>query len=172
MNAKSIRYATIREDELAELRRDAEAWRSRKRNDERSVRVNQLKSELMVKVAIASGSSVPEIRDKAELIAQKLKVDAEISELKVRIGRAKSIARTAGSFMKVSDFRRLEEQLLRLKSESQAIQARLGELKKKRNGDFLQTFADVARERLESAVFHEILAEASWRVDDPGTEET
>jgi hypothetical protein len=80
--------------------------------------------------ALLRGSSVAAVRDRADAIRQKLEVDDRIRALKDTISKAKSEAASRGRYMDPREFRRLEQELSRLKDESQALQTQLGEIRK------------------------------------------
>lgn len=67
---------------------------------------------------------------RAALVLAKSKIDDELRDLKVQIGRAKSRAATTGQFLPVAEFRAKESRIVDLQTTSLAIQKRLGDLRR------------------------------------------
>lgn len=68
-------------------------------------------------------------KQRAELITDKEKIDAEVRKLRSKIGEAKAVAATTGRYMPVEEFRQMERRLADLSTTSTALQARIGQLK-------------------------------------------
>lgn len=113
-----------------------------------------------------------QMRERSELIVRKQEVDEKSRQLKEKIAEAKTGAYVNGVY--VSDFHDMQSELLKYKSESQAIQTRLSELRKeekeenkKRTRNELERFKQEAFKILEPEVFEkiEIAAAAEEEVD-------
>ena len=76
------------------------------------------------------GSESLAAKSRAEALAKKNEVDEQIRALKAEIGEARSRAFTQGKYLPVGVYRDKEKRLQKLKDESQALQARIGELRK------------------------------------------
>jgi len=127
-------------------------------------------------VALAAGSTDVIARSRGELLQQKLRVDAEIADLKKQVAAARNAA-TRGIHMPAEDLRLLVERLGEAKNVSQAVQVKLGELReeeKKRNvartADYQQRFIRSAREMLDPEDFAALCAAAEDEGDE-GDEE-
>lgn len=147
--------------------------------DERAERAQQDRLRQAKEAAILKGSAVAEVRERAEAITRKQLVDEEIARLKGQIKEARSKAHTRGVYMDPDRFRRMERRLEELKLESQAIQARLGELKqaekeanKKLRREETERFVAAARRLLDAETFEEILTASQEDDEDEEAHET
>lgn len=152
-------YTLDRSDMIIICEMALRAW-NQERRAEKATRANQQKHAEMTNAALLAGSSVPEIRERAELVRRKLEVDEQLAELKKKIGRAKAAAFERGEYLPAKEYRRLEGRQLALKNESQALQARLGELRREEartagveNDRFVHTFLRQAKRDLPPETF-------------------
>lgn len=76
------------------------------------------------------GSANTHVRDRADALARKLAVDERIRVLKETIVRASRDAARTGRYLPPQEFRALETELVQLKTDSQALQTRLGDMRK------------------------------------------
>jgi hypothetical protein len=91
------------------------------------------------------GALYPEIRDRAEAMAKKQSVDAELRELKEKLAAAKRNARVNQVYLSLEEMERLTGRIAELQKESLALQAKMGELRKveaQRNREEHQTTAE------------------------------
>lgn len=139
----------------------------------RAERAQQNRLREASEAALLRGSAAAEVKERGEAIVRKHQIDEQIRDLKAKIGKAKSVAATSGKFLTVSAFRGMEQQLETLKQESQAIQVRLGELRKaekdanRRIGKSEdQRFREAARRMLDAETFEELTAIASEDGED------
>ena len=72
-------------------------------------------------------------KQRSEVVLLKHKVDDEIRQLKVQIGRAKANAATRGVYEPTDVYRQREQRLADLQTTSLALQRKLGELKAQRH---------------------------------------
>lgn len=130
----------------------------------RSAAHQEQREKEAVAAVLAQGSSLLEVRTYGEAIQRKHQVDERIRSLKMRIANAKSHAYTRGSYMDPSQFRKLEAELENMKVQSQALQNKLGELrrqeKNQRIADSKQWFRQAAKKILSPEMFKSICEEA------------
>jgi hypothetical protein len=100
------------------------------RDAERAERHQRQHQNEATQAAILRNSANAAVRDRAEAVARKLEVDTRIRTLKDTIARARSDAASMGRYMDPQSFRKLERELSALKDDSQALQTRLGELRR------------------------------------------
>lgn len=105
---------------LARAQQDAKA--------ERGSKEREREAAACVQIHMSPTATTYE-KKRAELIAEKHKVDDELRTLKAEIGRAKATAFTSGKYMAVSEYRGKEERAADLATLSLAIQNRLSSLK-------------------------------------------
>jgi hypothetical protein len=140
-------------------------------NELRSERGQRHRQQEAVYATLARGAADPDLRERGEILQRKQRTDETIATLRAKIGEAKIAARTSSAFMDPSAFHALEEQVRQLGLESQALQTRLGELKrveKEKNRAqsraeserFGRRFQAAARALLEPAVYERLLAAA------------
>ena len=98
------------------------------------------------------------IRERSEIVQKKQEIDASMRRLKQELQKARAQAATRGVYMD-----RAEYHLARLKQESQALQTRLGELKKAEKAENTRVyeqermdFRQAAYELLPSDLFQKI----------------
>jgi len=170
--------ATVRESvpgrwtyALEKAKKDDEAERSQKGRLEHALRAS-----------IMRGSIDQSERDRAAIMRQKIVVDGEIADLKKKVGAAKASLITKGVYMNPVDFRRLEARLEAAKINSQALQAQLGELKKRekeqnaaehaeREKAFERRFIALAKESLDAETFADLVDAARADVEDDGDDD-
>lgn len=141
--------------------------------DAKATRAQEALQREAMEASILKGSTVPTIRERAEAMERKLAVDDEIRELKLAIGKAKSDVHTKRVYMEPDKFRRLEQRLAKLKVESQALQAKLAELRKSEKGQGAkgarseaQRFMDAAADMLSPEVYAMVKSAARQEPDD------
>jgi hypothetical protein len=116
-------------------------------------------------------ASDPDLQERGKLILRKQAVDEQLRGLKEKIGQAKSAAYAERRYLPAQEYRQMEVDLDALKTESLALQARLGELKKaekERNrkiweaeqGTFLKRFYEVVKAAVDPEELDEWVAEA------------
>lgn len=104
-------------------------------------------------------------KQRAEVILLKHKIDDEIRQLKVQVGRAKANAATRGIYEPPDVFRRREQRLADLQTSSVATQKKLGELRAQQrqqrpvSNNREERFVEKAKRHLTRAQFMEIWAE-------------
>ena len=119
--------------------------------------------------ALARGAADPDMRERGDLIQRKQRIDETLASARAKLVAAKDTARTSATYMEPAAFRALEEEVRRLGLESQALQVRLGELRrveKDRNREasrvenarFERRFQAAARAMLEPEVYERLLA--------------
>jgi hypothetical protein len=154
----------------------------RAKNDERGEIAQRQRLREATEAKILADTGDPIFKDRAEVLRRKHLVDEEIGRLKTQIGDAKASVRARGVYMDPHAYRRLEAKLAGLKVESQALQARLGELReaeKERDraahdaerSTFLGRFVEAAREMLDPETFAEIVAAANEAADGDDEED-
>lgn len=141
--------------------------------DAKAVRAAEAMQREAAEAVVLKGSTVPLIRERAVAMERKLAVDAEIRELKLEIGKAKSDAFTKRLYMKPEKFRGLEQRLTNLKVESQALQAKFTELRATEKGkgnkagrSDAQRFMDAAADMLSPEVYAMVKKAAQSDPDD------
>jgi hypothetical protein len=151
-------------------------------SDAKAERKNREKTILALQATLYRGSADPLLRDRGELTEQKMRIDEEIRLLKKQISDAHAEARAHGTYMDRKQFRDIQARADSLGFESQALQARLGELKrqeKARNREasrieqdrFERRFIAAARDMLEPDTFDQIMAAALDDEDEEGAGE-
>jgi len=140
---------------------------SKAMNSERAARRSQQNQAEATQAAMLRGASHADVRERSVLLLHKQNVDGQIRDLKEWIGNAKARVVSHGEYEDPHRFRQKEASLEELKQESQAIQSRLGELRKiekARNiadGESrLERFKRKARELLDEEMFLRIENEA------------
>jgi hypothetical protein len=129
--------------------------------------------------ALARGAADPDVRERGEFLQRKQQVDEALASARTRLSAAKAAAWTSGTRMDPAAFRALEEEVRRLGLESQALQTRLGELRraeKERNREasraenerFARRFQAAARAVLEPEVYEQLLAVADGEEEEGG----
>lgn len=113
------------------------------------------------------GSSMPELRERGAVMQRKHAIDQEVREVKLRLAEARTEVATRGTYMDPSQYRDLERKQEGLKLESQALQARLGELRKAEKEANRQShdaenerFRQAARRLLDPETYQAIAAAA------------
>jgi hypothetical protein len=150
-------------------------------SDARAERKNREKTRLALQATLYRGSGDPILRDRGELTEKKMRIDDEIRALKKQISDANAEARTRGVYMERKQFRDLQARADSLGFESQALQARLGELKREEkdrnreasrleNERFERRFIAAARELLEPEAYEQLMAAAREDDEDEGDE--
>jgi hypothetical protein len=99
----------------------------RARADARAEARQQQHAEQSAQATLLRGALSPHVRDRAEVIAKKLEVDAKVRELKEQLSE---IGRQPRGLSQDKAFQRTASHLERMRQESQALQVRLGEIKK------------------------------------------
>jgi hypothetical protein len=144
--------------------------------DLRAERGQRQRQEEATFAALARGAADPDVRERGELIDRKQHVDEALAAAKTKLGAAKNAAWTSGTRMEPAAFRALEEEVRRLGNESQALQTRLGELRraeKDRNREasrvenerFARRFQAAARAMLDPEVYERLLAAAATEAE-------
>jgi hypothetical protein len=121
--------------------------------------------------ALARGAEDPNMRERGDLIQRKQLVDEKLAAAKTQVAAAKSAAWSSTTRMDPAAFRAQEEEVRQLANESQAIQVRLGELRraeKDRNREasrveserFGRRLLAAARAMLEPEVYERLVAAA------------
>jgi hypothetical protein len=108
-------------------------WRNLKEpeDEEKSVRVQRQREDEAarhVQVHLSPTASTSD-KQRSEIMLMKHKVDDEIRQLKVQIGRAKAAAATRGIYEALNVFRSREQRLADLQTTSLALQRKLAEMK-------------------------------------------
>lgn len=136
-------------------------------NEEKAERSQRAKLDMATQVAIGKQSVSTTVRGHSEALGEKLKIDQEIRDLKVELGNIRSNSWATGRYIDPSVYRSKEKRLEDLKLESQALQNRMGELKKaerqrniEANSGKLGRFKAVAKKVLPPETFNLILAQA------------
>ena len=144
------------------------------RNEERSARAQQQRQAELTQAAIMNGSNVPLIRDRAEAVIRKNEIDATLAQLKVEFGRVRADAAVHGRYIEPRRYRAMEERIEGLKAESQALQTRLGELRRQEKRQNIANsdggnaaFRKTARRMLDPNVFDAIERESRELEGDP-----
>ena len=143
----------------------------KRRRDAKAERDQRQKQAEATLATVMRGAVSMEVQQRAEAVLLKQQVDAEIRDLKARIGEAKSNAYTTGVYTPPSRFWEWQARLEAKKTESQALQARIGELKR------LEKSANKEEDRIRERMFvkaaRRILGEEAWmRVWEAVDEET
>lgn len=99
-----------------------------------------------VKIHLSSTSTSLD-KQRSEIVLMKHKIDDEIRQLKVQIGKAKANAATRGLYEPPATFRGREKRLADLQTSSLAMQKKLGELKEQRKQQHQQQDAVVSSSR-------------------------
>jgi len=87
--------------------------------------------ERAVQKAQERGATSLSAASRAEALARKQVVDESLRELKAKLGRVKAEAFTHGTYLPVTEYRNLESRTEELKQESQALQVRIAELRRR-----------------------------------------
>ena len=135
--------------------------------DEKAERNKEQRTKEAVSVALGRNSEIASVREHSEALQKKQEVDERLRLLKQELSKAKSKVYTHGTYMKPGIFHEKQAELERLKLESQALQVRLGELRKEEKmanmtkaNQVAERFVSVAREALDPDLFEAILSEA------------
>jgi hypothetical protein len=138
------------------------------RRDERAERAQQQAVREATEATLMKGSSSKLVRSHAEAIAKKLEVDESIRVLTRQDKEARSRAATRGVYESPKVFREREARLASLRLESQALQARMGELRKQEKRQNLllaiegrDWFKKAAHELLDGDLFAQVESLAS-----------
>lgn len=122
--------------------------------------------ELQAKRVVLMKGGTPLSNKRAELIEEKAKVDANIRDLKLQIGKAKARVVRHGEYMPPMQFRQLAEQLVENQERSLAIQSLLGDLKNNAHLDENERFRSAAHRLLPPDVLKELLIAMDETEDD------
>ena len=145
--------------------------------DERAERAQRDKLRIATEAALATQSPDAIVRDRADVVRQKLEADESIVQLKAKIAAAKNTAATRGIYMDRDDFRSLEARLDQAKLLSQGLQGQLTVLRQRereqgaarhqqaQNRSREKAFISAARRMLDPEDFAEI-----WAMVDAETE--
>lgn len=133
------------------------------RNAERAERTQLANLAKATSAALMRQSPSLLVQQRGEAMRRKEVVDEEVRRLKVQIGEAKSRAFTRGVYMDPVKFRAMEQKLEELKQESQALQVRMTELRKREKAE------NVERSRREQEARTATFVEAAKRVLDADT---
>lgn len=101
------------------------------RHAERAERRQRANLEQATTASLMRQSPSMLVQERGEALRRKQAVEEEMRALKVQIGEAKSRAHTRGVYMDPTKFRKMERKLEELKQESQALQVRMTELRKR-----------------------------------------
>lgn len=136
---------------------------------QRRARRQQTEEQAALRATVMRGASSADVRTHAEAMTRKLAVDAELRTLRDKLGAAKALAYRAGVYMPRDEYQALSRQAEALAQESQALQVRMGELRRarKRSPD---AFREAARRVLAPEVYDRIVA-AIVDAEDDGTED-
>jgi hypothetical protein len=107
---------------LQQAAKDAKAERGARQHLEESAKLHKM----------AEGTFGDLDKERANLVFQKAEVDETIKCIDLKLTNARRKAFEKGIYMKPSQFRELESSLIEAKSLSQALQFRLGELRKQK----------------------------------------
>lgn len=114
------------------------------------------------------GSKNLTTKSRGEAISRKNEIDEKIRVLKTELGKARSAAFTTGKYLPPDIYRNKERQLQELKTESQALQTKIGELRiqehaehnnaenKQRRQTYAELFMQVAQELLPEIALQKI----------------
>lgn len=133
----------------------------------RLARAAEQKARESFTAAVQRTSVAVEVRSWAEALERKNAIDDELRRVKAELGQARSRVFTSGQYADPSWYRGTESRAEKLKLESQALQQRLGELRRKEQKN-LRSIADetahafvrFAKNYLEEDEFNELLEEA------------
>ena len=115
-------------------------------------------------------------KQRSEIVLMKHKVDDELRQLKVQIGKAKSNAATSGVYEPPSVFRQREQRLADLQTTSLALQKKLGEMKERQHQRSVsnnreERFVQKAKQYLTKEQFLAIWAEIDAEEEQAGVPE-
>jgi hypothetical protein len=153
-------------------------WRNLKQSesDDKSIQGQQRREEdaaRHVQIQLSPTATTYE-KQRSEIVLMKHKIDDEIRQLKVQIGRAKANAATRGVYEPPKVFRQREQRLADLQTTSLAMQRKLAELKVQRHQETRsrdERFVQKAKRLLTREQFMTIWAEIDdedAQLTDPG----
>jgi len=135
--------------------------------DARSERAQKDKLARSSFILAQKTSNSEEERDRAALLERKETLDDRLRRAKAELSSARTLASTSGNYMHPAAYRRLENEVNALTTESQALQTRIGEASQsikaaniKKNTGVLRLFKDIASQKLPLELFREIMGEA------------